>query len=264
MTPAPLLVSAIIPTLNEAANLPHVLPCMPACVGEVIIVDGNSSDDTIAVAQALMPNVRIVLQHGHGKGNALACGFAAARGHIIVMLDADGSTDPAEIPRFIEPLLHGGADFVKGTRFAQGGSSADITRIRRIGNGLLTGVVNVLFGTRYTDLCYGYSAFWSDCLDELHVDCDGFEVETLLNVRSARAGMRIVEVPSVEHERISGTGNLSAPRDGLRVLRTLARERLRRRRPPTADWRPTFSELQPDLSPWRGLERVEPGERVAV
>jgi len=263
MTPAPLLVSAIIPTLNEAANLPHVLTRIPACVGEVIIVDANSTDDTMAVARALMPDVRIVLQCGRGKGNALAAGFAAARGDIIVMLDADGSTDPAEIPRFLDPLLDG-ADFVKGTRFGHGGASTDITPLRRFGNRMLVGLVNVLFGTEYTDLCYGYSAFWSDCLDELHVDCDGFEVETLLNVRSARAGMRIVEVPSVEHERIHGTGNLNAARDGMRVLRTIVRERLRRGRFATADWRPTFAEIQPDLSPWRGLEQVGRRQQVAV
>jgi glycosyltransferase involved in cell wall biosynthesis len=189
MTTTP-VVTAIIPTLNEAANLPHVLTRVPACVDEVIVVDGNSTDDTIAVAQELIPEVRIVLQNGRGKGNALACGFAAARGTIIVMLDADGSTDPAEIPRFIAPLLDD-ADFVKGTRFAHGGSSADITAFRRLGNSVLNGIVNVLFGTHYTDLCYGYIAFRRTCLDDLHVDCDGFEVETLMNIRVARAGFHV-------------------------------------------------------------------------
>ena len=219
-------VSAVIPTLNEAANLPHVFARLPEIVDEVLVVDGHSTDDTIAVAHRLRPDVRVVVQGGSGKGNALRCGFEAARGDIIVMLDADGSTDPAEIPRFLAPLL-AGADFAKGSRFAGGGASADITPIRRLGNSFLNGVVNVLFGTSYTDLCYGYNAFWARALSAINVDCDGFEVETLINVRVAKAGLKVVEVPSVERERLHGESKLNPVRDGLRVLRTIVRERTR-------------------------------------
>ncbi|HUI61664.1 MAG TPA: glycosyltransferase family 2 protein, partial [Steroidobacteraceae bacterium] len=105
--------SVIIPTLNEAKNLPHVFARIPAGVHEVIIVDGHSVDDTIAVARELRPDVRIVMQTRRGKGNALACGFEVATGDIIAMIDADGSTDPEEIPRFVQALLDG-ADFAKG------------------------------------------------------------------------------------------------------------------------------------------------------
>lgn len=238
----PVTISVIIPTLNEAPNLPHVLTGIPAYVDEVIIVDGHSTDDTIAVARALMPEVRIVLQRSRGKGDALACGFAAARGDIIVMLDADGSTDPAEIPRFIAPLL-AGADYVKGTRFAGGGSSEDITPLRRAGNRVLSGTVNVLFGSDYTDLCYGYNAFWRGCLENLRVDCNGFEIETLMNVRVARAGLIVEEVPSVERERLYGDSKLHAGRDGARILRTIVRERLRREGTGARDWRPSFGEV---------------------
>jgi glycosyltransferase involved in cell wall biosynthesis len=221
-------VTAVIPAMNEAANLPHVFARIPDCVTELILVDGNSSDDTIAVARSLRPDVRIVLQSGKGKGNALACGFAAAHGDIIVMLDADGSTDPAEIPQFIAPLLEG-ADFAKGSRYATGGGSADITLIRDTGNKVLGGIVNLLFGTKFTDLCYGYNAFWRSCLPHMHVTCDGFEVETLINVRVARAGLNVTEVPSYEQERIHGESNLHAIRDGRRVLTTIIRERLHRK-----------------------------------
>src|SRR4051812_643993 len=102
---APATISVVIPTLNEAAHLPHVFARIPECVDEVVVVDGHSTDDTVEMARSLRPDVRIVLQRGKGKGNALACGFAAARGDIIVMIDADGSTDPAEIPDFVRPLL---------------------------------------------------------------------------------------------------------------------------------------------------------------
>src|SRR4051794_17466253 len=154
---APPRVSVVIPTYNEARNLPHVFSLLPEDVHEVIVVDGRSVDDTIAVARSLRPDVRIVRQNRRGKGNAMACGFAAVTGDIVVMLDADGSADPREIPRFVQTLVEG-ADFAKGTRFAVGGGSSDITRTRRLGNKMLNGLVNLAYGTHYSDLCYGYNA----------------------------------------------------------------------------------------------------------
>ena len=219
-------VSVVIPTLNEADNLPHVFERMPAEVAEVILVDGDSTDGTVQVAKQLWPRLIVVSQTGKGKGNALACGFWAATGDIIVMLDADGSTDPAEIPRFVATLL-AGADFAKGSRFIAGGGSEDITTVRRIGNWGLAKVVNSIWGGQYSDLCYGYNAFWRRCLPFVTPDCEGFEVETLMNIRAARAGLRIHEVPSFEYDRRHGTSNLRARRDGMRVLRTIFAERVR-------------------------------------
>jgi glycosyltransferase involved in cell wall biosynthesis len=218
-------VSVVIPALNEALNLPHVFARLPRDLHEVIVVDGASTDDTIGVARALRPDVRIVHQDRRGKGNALRCGFRAASGDILVMLDADGSADPAEIPRFVGALLDR-ADFAKGTRFSMGGGSSDLTLLRSAGNLMLSGVVNLLFGTRYTDLCYGYNAFWRHCLDDIDIDCDGFEVETLINIRVARAGLAVIEVPSFERDRIHGTSHLRTFRDGARVMRTILRERI--------------------------------------
>lgn len=241
-------VSAVIPTLNEAENLPHVLARLPSGISELIIVDGNSRDRTVAVARSLRPDARVILQTGEGKGNALACGFAAARGDILVMIDADGSTDPAEIPRFIAPLARAGADFVKGSRYLQGGGSADFTRLRNAGNRALGWGVNLMFGTRYTDLCYGYNAFWRWCLPHLHITCKGFEVETILNVRAARAGFKVVEVPSYEQRRISGLSNLNAWRDGRRVLRAIITERCSRLPEPGDAWIPGFEELRDEVA----------------
>lgn len=218
-------VSVVIAAMNEAENLPYVFARLPEGLHEVILVDGHSVDDTAAVARTLRPDVVIVSQTGRGKGNALAEGFAVCTGEIVVALDADGSTDATEIPRFVAALCNG-ADFVKGSRFAQGGSSTDITRIRSVGNHVLNTFVNALYGTHYTDLCYGYNAFWARCLPYMHVDCDGFEVETLINVRIAKAGLVVHEVPSYEHPRLHGSSNLHAVRDGSRVLRTIVLERI--------------------------------------
>lgn len=216
-------VSVVIPTRNESRNLPHVFRDMPPDVHEVIVVDGHSTDGTIATARRLWPSVVVIEQEGRGKGNALALGFAAVTGDIVIMLDADGSADPAEIPRFVEALV-AGADVAKGTRFLPGGGSTDITAIRHLGNRALTGTVNLLWGTRYTDLCYGYNAMWAWCARGVDIDCDGFEVETLINIRIAEAGWSVVEVPSFELERIHGASNLRAHRDGWRVLRTIRSE----------------------------------------
>jgi hypothetical protein len=139
------------------------------------------------------------------------------------MLDADGSADPAEIPEFVA-ALEGGADFAKGSRFLPGGGSADLTLTRQLGNGFLSGMANVLHGTHFTDLCYGYNAFWARVLPFISLDVPGFEVETLINLRVAEAGMRITEVPSYEADRISGQSNLNTFRDGWRVLKTILRE----------------------------------------
>jgi glycosyltransferase involved in cell wall biosynthesis len=219
-------VSVVIPTLNEGKNLPHVFGRLPHRLHEVIVVDGFSTDNTVEVARFLRPETRVVMQERPGKGDALRCGFAAATGDVIVMLDADGSADPGEIPEFVAALV-AGADFAKGSRFRSGGGSADITALRRLGNRGLNGVVNLLFGTSYSDLCYGYNAFWRHCLDVIAVDCTGFEVETLINIRIARAGLVTREVPSYESQRIHGNSNLRTFRDGWRVLRTIVRERVR-------------------------------------
>jgi len=229
-------VSVVIPTYNEAKNLPGVFSRLPADLHEVILVDGRSVDGTIEVARSLRPDIRIVLQNRIGKGNAMSCGFAHATGDIVVMLDADGSAAPEEIPLFVAALTDG-ADFAKGTRFAEGGGSSDITPVRRWGNRWLNRIANLLYGTSYTDLCYGYNAFWAHCLGCLELDPraeetsgklwgDGFEIETIINTRMAKAGMRITEVPSFEHDRVFGTSKLNTWRDGGRVLRALLVERV--------------------------------------
>jgi hypothetical protein len=228
-------VSVIVPTRNEAANLPLVFSRLPLDLHEVIVVDGRSTDGTIEVARTLRPGVRVVEQTGKGKGDALALGFLHATGDIIVTLDADGSADAAEIPRFVAALV-AGADFAKGSRYMHGGGSADITFIRSLGNKVLCAVANHVYGAHFSDLCYGYNAFWVDCLDHLSSPWPwfgdegepdfgtGFEVETVINVRSVKGGLVVWEVPSYECRRLHGTSNLHAVRDGVRIVRTLVRE----------------------------------------
>jgi len=239
----PVSVSVIIPALNESRNLPHVLPRIPTWVDEVVLVDGGSEDGTAEVALALLPDVHIVRELRPGKGLALQAGFRRSRGDIIVTLDADGSTDPAEIPAFVGCLL-AGADFAKGSRFAQGGETSDMEFLRRAGNWGLRMLVRIGFGGRYSDLCYGYNAFWRRVLPVIEGDADGFEIETLMNVRALAGGLRVAEVASHEAARIHGQSHLSTFRDGFRVLRTILHERRSLRSGPTA---PPIRGRSPDL-----------------
>jgi glycosyltransferase involved in cell wall biosynthesis len=236
-------ISIVVPARNEARNLEVVLPLLPADA-EVIVVDGHSVDGTVEVVARIRPDARVLSQTRKGKGNALAVGFAEVTGDIIVMFDADGSASADEIDRFVEQLV-AGADFAKGSRVIPGGGSTDITPIRSLGNRGLTALTNLIFRTRYTDLCYGYNAFWTDVLPHLDLPRpnpvagpmqwgDGFEIETVINCRVAKANLDVREVPSVELERIHGESNLHAVKDGLRVLKTIGTEFLRRSQPVVA------------------------------
>jgi glycosyltransferase involved in cell wall biosynthesis len=215
-------VSLVIPVRNEARNIGWVLEQLADEATEIIIVDGDSTDVTLITARRSRPDIRVVPQQGPGKGSALRTGFLAATGDIIVMMDADGSMSPSEIPHYVH-FIANGYDFVKGSRFISGGSSLDITWFRRFGNWFLLSVFNSLYHGHLTDLCYGFVAFDRRYLDHLHLSATGFEIEAEMTVRAMQAGLRIAEVPSVELPRRSGASNLHAIRDGIRVLRTVLR-----------------------------------------
>ncbi len=218
-------VSVVVPALNEAENIPHVLPRIP--VGhEVILVDGGSTDGTVDAALACRPDVRILTQERRGKGDALASGFAAATGDIIVTLDADGSQRPEEIERFVNALCDG-ADFVKGSRVTDGGGSTDFTWLRKTGNAFLGAAANTLFGSRYTDITYGYNAFWRAHTDRISGGGDGFEGELLMPIRAVQSDLAVAEVPCQEDERLFGESRLRPFRDGTRILKMFVSERLR-------------------------------------
>lgn len=217
-------ITLVIPAKNEELNIGAVLSRVPEVVDEVVLVDANSTDDTVALARRLRPDIVVVYDDEPGKGAALRAGFRAATSDYVVIIDADGSMDPQEVGRYVT-LLASGYDLVKGSRFMSGGGSTDITLLRSLGNRALVVLTNLMFRQRFTDLCYGYLAFDRVRMQQLGLNSSGFEIEAEIITKSAMNGLRITEVASFETPRLSGSSNLHALRDGVRILRTLFRER---------------------------------------
>jgi len=220
-------ISVIICTLNEAENLPYVLPKIPKWVEEIILVNGHSTDNTVEVARRLHPGIRILYQPGKGKGDALKCGIKQASGNIIVTLDADGATDPEEMSKFIKPLFDG-YDFAKGSRFIYG-CPANMPLHRRFGNWVLTTTANILYGTQYTDICSGYNAFYKTAFEKLNLRSNEFEMEQEMNVKIKKFGFRVLEIPYKDKGRIAGSSKTQDLKQGLKDFFIIIKEWVRNR-----------------------------------
>jgi glycosyltransferase involved in cell wall biosynthesis len=254
-------VSVVVPALNEEENLPYVLPLIPVWAHEVILVDGHSTDGTVEVARRLRPDIRIVTQEGRGKGAALRSGFETATGDIIVMLDADGSMDPVEIMAFVGTLL-AGADFVKGSRFVQGGGTTDMPLYRQIGNMGFVFLTNALFQTRFTDITYGYNAVWRRHKHALALEIDDWSHEIISNIRAARSKLRVVEIASFEHKRLNGEAKLKTFSAGWQILMAILKERFRRHVSHVAQKPIKLGSAQKIVSDLSHLARTEASTRI--
>ncbi len=219
-------VTVLICTLNEEDNLPSKLQKIPVWVDEVLIVDGHSTDKTVEVAKEICPEIKVVYQPGKGKGNALKIGIENATGDIIVTLDADNATDPAEMPKFIDKLLLG-YDYIKGTRFVSG-RAYNKPFHRVLGNWIITMTFDVLFFRLYTDMCSGYNAYWRKNVQEIQIfSTDGYENEPLINARIAKSRLNVIEVGHSDHGRSKGDVKESSWRQGVKAIKSITRERFR-------------------------------------
>jgi glycosyltransferase involved in cell wall biosynthesis len=221
-------VSILIPALNGAENLTNLLKNiqthMPE-ISEIIVIAGNSIDDTTIVAATL--GAKVLVQHATGKGDAMRQGFANSHtGDIIVMMDADGSNRPEEIPRLVEAVVNGAADIAKGSRFLRGGGSADLTRVRKLGNKLFVSLVNLFWSGQYTDICYGFLAFRKPALKQLAplLESTHFQLETEICIKARKLGLKVVEVPSNELQRRHGNSKLHGIHDSISIAKTIFRE----------------------------------------
>lgn len=219
-------ISVVIPTINEQLNIKEVLPKLPDFIDEVVIVDGCSTDGTVEEIKKYRKDAKIFTEIEKGKGAALRRGFKEASGDLIIMMDADGSHNPKELPMLVDPVLNG-YDVTKASRLLPGGGSDDFTWFRRLGNKIFVTMVNGLYGANYTDLCYGYRAFKRDALAKLHIRSRGFEVETEQSILMLKEGLKIKEIPSFEVKRKYGESRLNSFRDGWKILKIIILEYVR-------------------------------------
>ena len=220
-------ITVIIPTLNEEKSIADLIKELNiGGFSNILVIDGNSTDCTAQIAKEL--GVNVIFQNGKGKGDALRQAFSyKALSDWVVMLDADGSMNPVEILSFLEPLKNG-VDVVKGSRFLPEGFSEDMTFFRKIGNKFFIFLVNLIWGAKYTDLCYGYAAFKKESLHKMypHLKSKNFEIEAEIFIKAKKLGLRVEEVPSIELRRRFGKSNLDAFGDGFKILQTIIREAL--------------------------------------
>jgi glycosyltransferase involved in cell wall biosynthesis len=221
--PTALAVSVVIPCLNEAES---ITACVVAArkalneggyVGEIIVVDNDSTDGSGQLAEAA--GATVITERRRGYGNAYIAGLSAARGTYIVMLDADLTYDAAELPKFIKELEDGG-DLVLGDRMEGIQPGAMPWLHQHVGNPVLTGLLNSLFGTDVRDAHCGMRAVRRDVLPQLDLRTSGMELASEMVIRAAKAGLDIRQFP-IEYRRREGESKLSTWSDGWRHLRFL-------------------------------------------
>jgi glycosyltransferase involved in cell wall biosynthesis len=220
-------VSVVIPTYNEEKNLRKVLKDMKNSgvgIDEILVVDANSTDGTVKVAKRYGARVIFESPQGRkGKGYALRLGMGKAKGDILVTMDADCSHLSSELGLLIEGI-RAGFDVCMGSRFIQGGGTEDMPWLRVLGNKAFVTMVNTLWGTNYSDLCYGYRSFRRGCINKLGLKSDGFGIEAEISIKAAKKKLRVLEVPSYEKLRLHGKGNLRTFSDGFKILKTIVQE----------------------------------------
>lgn len=209
--------SIIIPALNEAESIAHVLSNIPADRGyEVLVVDGGSQDGTPDIAQA--HGAIVIPESRRGYGQACASGAGAARGEVLVFMDADGADDPAALPALTAPLIAGQADLVLGSRLAGQGHAGAMPWHQRWGNWLAARLIRTLYGLPLTDLSPSRAVRRADLLSlEMREMTYGWPTEMI--VRAARRGWRILEIPVIYRPRLGGKSKISGTLRGT-VLAT--------------------------------------------
>lgn len=214
-------VSVVIPTLNEEKNIGKLIPGVKSQLKdyryELIVVDGHSKDRTVEIARRLGARI---LYDEVGKGSALIKGLKAAKGDILISMDADMSNEPNEL-RLLIDAIDIGYDLCTGSRFIIGGGSEDMPWFRVLGNKFFVFLVNSIFHANYTDLCYGYRSFRRGATERLDLKEKGFGIETEINIKAIKKHMKIIEVPSNEKRRAAGEGKLRTFRDGWVILKTI-------------------------------------------
>ena len=219
---------------NEERSIAKVIREVDEFAGEVLVMDGHSSDRTAAEAKAAGASVHA--DPGLGKGSAVRACFPLARGEIVVLMDADGSHDPADIPRLARPIESGQADLVVGSRFAGGSDELALTvaqLVRTIGNISMNIAINKRFGVGLTDTLNGFKAVRRSMALRLPLKEDRHTIEQELVIQALRHGYRVVNVATHEFAREFGKSTINIWREWpvfvWCLFRNLTQRRVRER-----------------------------------
>jgi len=212
-------VTAVIPAKNEEQNIGEIIEkTIPFC-DEIIVVDGNSTDKTVQIAEN--HNVRIVKDNGKGKGDAIRVGADAASYEITVFMDADHSHDPADIPRLVEPIKQGEADLVIGSR-GKGGSDelhGDIEKLlRMVGSDLILIGINLRWKQNLTDSQNGFRAIRTEVIQSLGLKENITTIEQEMTMKCLKKGYVVSEVPAHEYERKYGQSTIKLRKVWFRYI----------------------------------------------
>jgi glycosyltransferase involved in cell wall biosynthesis len=221
----------VIPACNEESAIGRVLDELPRGLGQILVVDGVSTDQTRGVAQNVdRQRVEVVSRTRRGKGNALACGLGMAEGEFVILMDGDGSAAPVDLGAMVSRLASEDLDFVKGHREPAGGISIR-DHVRKFGTGLLTSYFNASFDSTFKDVCCGFVALRRDVIPEFGLNWmeredrvrwhDGFEIDALLVGRALITGLKIAEQPVSYLPRLGGRTKTRAIRDTGRITRVI-------------------------------------------
>ncbi|MDP3990842.1 MAG: glycosyltransferase family 2 protein [Candidatus Nealsonbacteria bacterium] len=209
-------VSLVIPTRNEAKSLGRTIQEIPAgFVDEIIVSDGHSTDGTLETAKGL--GCQAITQEGRGFGLGIISGIKHCTGDIIIIMDADGSQNPADIPRLIEKIKEG-YDIGWGSRYVQKKKTADDTWLRYFGNQFFTFLTRILHGVKTADILYMFAAFKKEVFEKVSLRSPGFEFCIELPVKAHKAGFKFGEVPCVERKRLADETKVNDLLDGWKIL----------------------------------------------
>lgn len=212
-------ISIIIPTLNEAGSIEQTLSEIPqGLADEIIVVDAHSPDGTADLVRSL--GYRVIMQQSMGFGGGFAEGIQAASGDIVVLMNADGSMNPADIPKLVEKVAEG-YDCVFAIRYAPGFGSEDDDLVHHFGNMLFTFLVNLIHRVFIWDALYFFAAFRRDKVPLINAQSLGFAYCVEVPIRAHKAGLKIFQIPSKERPRLAGESKVNALIDGWKILKMI-------------------------------------------
>lgn len=212
-------VSVVIPAMNEEGSIGTVIEKTLSYCDEIVVVDGHSKDSTVQIAENY--GVKVVYDNGKGKGDAIRVGASAVNHKITVYMDADGSHDPADIPRLVKPIRNGNADLVIGSR-GKGGSDelhGDIEKLLRlVGSDLILIGINMRWKQHLTDSQNGFRAIRTEVIRSLGLKENITTIEQEMTMKCLKKGYIVDEVPTHEYERQSGESVIKLRRVWFRYV----------------------------------------------